>query len=68
MAYHDPKTSLYRSKDGAILGGVCSGISEKFKIDVTLIRILFAALIFAFTAGFWLYLLLWIFLPVKEDY
>ena len=28
MAYKDPKFSLYRSKDGAILGGVCSGLSE----------------------------------------
>ena len=34
MAYKDPKFSLYRSKDGAVLGGVCSGISESFKIDV----------------------------------
>ena len=39
MAYKDPKFSLYRSKDGAILGGVCSGLSESFKIDVTIIRI-----------------------------
>ena len=42
MAYKDPKFSLYRSKDGAVLGGVCSGLSESFKIDVTIIRILFA--------------------------
>ena len=41
MAYKDPKFSLYRSKDGAIVGGVCSGLSEHFKIDVTIIRILF---------------------------
>ena len=44
MAYKDPKFSLYRSKDGAIVGGVCSGLSEHFKIDVTIIRILFLAL------------------------
>lgn len=67
MAYHDPKSSLYKSKEGAIIGGVCSGLSEKFRIDVTVIRIIFAALIFAYSAGFWLYLILWMFLPNKED-
>ena len=47
MAYKDPKFSLYRSKDGAILGGVCSGLSESLKIDVTIIRILFLIPLFS---------------------
>ncbi len=36
MAYKDPKFSLYRSKDGAILGGVCSGLSESLKLMLRL--------------------------------
>ena len=51
MAYKDPKFSLYRSKDGAILGGVCSGLSESLKIDVTIIRILFLIPLLVFGTG-----------------
>ncbi len=68
MAYHDPNTRLYRSKDGATLGGVCSGISERFKVDVSLIRIIFlVAFLFGFTLGFWVYIALWIVLPEKSE-
>jgi len=44
--------------------GVCSGLSEYFNIDVTLIRLIFV-FGFIFTCmGFGLiYLLLWIFVP-----
>lgn len=32
---------LYKTKDGATLGGVCKGISEVYNLDVTVVRILF---------------------------
>jgi phage shock protein PspC (stress-responsive transcriptional regulator) len=67
MAYHDPNTQLYRSKDGSVLGGVCSGISERFKIDVSLVRILFLLALFGITIGFWIYVVLWIVLPEKSE-
>ncbi len=67
MAYRDPSNSLYRSKDGAVIGGVCSGLSEKFKIDVTIIRILFVIALFGASAGFWIYVILWIALPEKNE-
>jgi phage shock protein PspC (stress-responsive transcriptional regulator) len=35
---------LYRIKDGAMLGGVCNGFAAYFGIDVTVVRVLFAAL------------------------
>jgi phage shock protein PspC (stress-responsive transcriptional regulator) len=35
---------LYRIDDGAMIGGVCNGIAAFFGIDVTLVRVVFAAL------------------------
>jgi phage shock protein PspC (stress-responsive transcriptional regulator) len=67
MAYKDPNFSLYRSKEGAVLGGVCSGFSESFKIDVTIIRILFLVPILVFGTGALAYIICWIVLPEKES-
>jgi phage shock protein PspC (stress-responsive transcriptional regulator) len=67
MAYHDPNTQLYRSKDGAVLGGVCSGISERFKIDVSLVRILFLLAVIGAGVGVGIYVILWIVLPEKSE-
>ena len=67
MAYKDPKFSLYRSKVGAVIGGVCSGFSESFKIDVTIIRILFLLPLLMFGTGALAYIICWIVLPEKEN-
>tara|TARA_B100002019_G_scaffold293521_1_gene321895 strand:+ start:7957 stop:8112 length:156 start_codon:yes stop_codon:yes gene_type:complete len=48
--------------------GVCAGISDFLGIDVRLIRILFiVAAITTASAMFWVYLLLGVFLPNKDD-
>lgn len=67
MAYHDPNSQLYRSKDGAVLGGVCSGLSERFKVDVSLVRIAFLLALFGMGFGLGIYIILWIVLPEKTD-
>ena len=38
---------LYRSQRQKMIGGVCGGLSEYFKIDPTLVRIAFVILAFA---------------------
>ncbi|MGC9344769.1 MAG: PspC domain-containing protein, partial [Bacteroidales bacterium] len=55
---------LYRDPDNAVIGGVASGLSAYFNVDLLLIRILFVVLILA-GAGFpfILYLVLWIAVP-----
>lgn len=64
MAYQDPNTKFYKSKDGAIISGVCSGLSESLKIDVTFIRILFV--LFTFMGiGVFIYIILALVLPNK---
>jgi phage shock protein C len=66
MAYHDPNTRFYKTSEGAILGGVCAGLSENLKIDVSLVRIV--ALVIGISGiGVVPYLILWIALPNKGD-
>ena len=57
---------LYREMDEKKVAGVCSGLSYYFDVDVTLIRIIMlVALIFG-TAGFWVYIILWIAVPMAD--
>ncbi len=44
---------LYTLKDGAILGGVCSGLAAYLNLDVTVVRLLFIVLTFV-SGGFWI--------------
>ncbi|HRP52016.1 MAG TPA: PspC domain-containing protein [Fluviicola sp.] len=53
---------LYRDHENRMLGGVCAGIAAYFKIDPTLIRILFVIFLFV-GFGFILYIFLWIIVP-----
>jgi len=57
--------SLFRAKD-AMLGGVCGGIAEYFGIDKSVVRIIFALLILAGFFGFFLYLVMWIIIPLEK--
>lgn len=52
---------LWRSQRNAILAGVCGGLSEKFSIDSTLMRVLYAGftLMSGIVPGFALYVILW---------
>ena len=57
---------LYRDKDEKRLGGVCSGLSWYFDLDVTLIRVLMLVALICGTAGFWVYVILWIAIPAAD--
>ena len=53
---------LVRPQQGKMIAGVCAGLSERFGVSVTLIRILFV--VFAITgAAELLYLILWVVVP-----
>lgn len=54
---------LYRDENNKILGGVCAGIANYFNIDSLIVRILFIVT----GVGFFVYILLWIFLPNSTD-
>jgi len=55
---------LYQISEGALVSGVCKGLAAYFNVDVTLVRVIFVALIIV-TGGLWLlvYLALMILIP-----
>lgn len=54
---------FYRDVDNKAIGGVCSGLAAYFNIDVLLVRIILVALLICASAGFWIYVILWIVAP-----
>ena len=60
---------LYRSGKNRILGGVCGGVAEYFKMDPTLIRILWVIIVFFPPGlGILMYILFWIFIPRNPNH
>lgn len=60
-------SKIYRNTENKVIGGVCSGLADYFNLDVALLRVLFViALLFA-SFGFWLYVILWVVLPVNSQ-
>lgn len=55
---------LYRSRSKKI-AGVCQGLANYLGLDVTLVRVLAVITIFLGSLGFWIYLLLWIVMPLE---
>lgn len=59
----DPSMKLQRVDEGKWIAGVASGLSAKLGIDVTIVRIVFAAISVFWGGGIALYILLWIIMP-----
>jgi phage shock protein C len=60
---------LYRSHTNKILGGVCGGVAEYFKIDPIIVRAIWVLLLFtsALSApAFLLYIVGWLLLPTNK--
>ncbi|MCD6576941.1 MAG: PspC domain-containing protein [Anaerolineaceae bacterium] len=55
---------LYRNKSDVMIAGVCSGLGEYLDVDPTAIRLIFVLLFFIGFGGLWIYLILWIIMPV----
>lgn len=59
---------LYKTSEGAQLGGVCKGISEVYNWDVTWVRIIYVLLtLFVVGSPILLYVILYFVLPNKTD-
>jgi phage shock protein PspC (stress-responsive transcriptional regulator) len=59
---------LYKTSDGAVLGGVCKGFAEVYNWDVSVVRLVYVLLTF-FVVGspIIIYIILYIVLPQKQD-
>jgi phage shock protein PspC (stress-responsive transcriptional regulator) len=56
---------LYRSKSNRVIAGVCGGIGEYFKVDPTLVRLLWLliSMVSAGLGGAVAYIIAWIIIP-----
>ena len=57
---------LYRNISDKVIAGVASGISNYFKVDPIIFRIIFLALTFAGGFGLLAYIICWIGIPAKD--
>ena len=60
------KKKLYRDTFNKDIAGVCSGLAIYLDIDVVLVRVLMLVALICGSAGFWIYIILWIAVP-KAD-
>jgi phage shock protein C len=58
---------LRRSADGKMLAGVAGGIARYLNTDVTLVRIIIAALVLFTGAGVALYVAAWLLIPADGE-
>jgi len=56
---------LFRSKSDVMIAGVCSGIAKFMEVDPTAVRLAFVLLLFVGGGGLWIYLVLWIIMPLE---
>ncbi len=54
---------FHRNADDKVIAGVCSGIANRMNMDPVVVRVLFVLL---FGALFWIYILLWIIVPIRS--
>lgn len=64
--FNRPVRKLYRDPMNKSLGGVCSGLAIYFGLDTLLVRILFVIAFFMGSAGFWIYMILWVAVPLAN--
>jgi phage shock protein PspC (stress-responsive transcriptional regulator) len=59
---------LYRSRKSKILGGVCGGIADYFRVDPVIVRILWIVLcLFSLGIGIIVYLVCWVIIPLEPE-
>lgn len=59
-----PRKRLMRSSTDKMIAGVCAGIADYFDLDPTLVRIIWVLAFFCAGTGLFLYIILWIVLPL----
>jgi phage shock protein C len=58
---------LYRSKDDRMLAGVCGGLAEYFKIDATVVRLLFVIGTVLGGPGLLAYIICLVLMPLEPE-
>lgn len=58
---------LYKVEDGKKIAGVCGGLAEYIGIDPTIVRLIWAVLVFFFGTGVLAYIIAALVMPKKSD-
>ena len=58
---------LLRPREGRMVAGVCAGLAAYFKVDVTLVRLLFGIFVFFYGLGLLLYFIAWAIVPEEGE-
>lgn len=58
-----PVKKLFRDPDDKKLAGVCSGLALFLGVDVVIMRVIFLIALICGSAGFWIYVVIWIAAP-----
>ncbi|MBU4370245.1 PspC domain-containing protein [Patescibacteria group bacterium] len=65
MAQKTKSKKFYRSRTDRIIAGVCGGLGEYFDTNSNIIRLIFILLVFFQWLGVFLYIILFILVPLK---
>lgn len=66
LSGNKPTRKFYRNPFNKSIAGVCSGLALYLDVDTVLVRIIFVVALFMGSAGFWIYIILWIAAPLAE--
>ena len=58
---------LYRSNKDVMIAGVAGGLGDYLNLDPTIIRLIFVFLFLTGSAGFWIYLIMWLVVPKEPS-
>lgn len=58
---------VYRSRSNRWMAGVCGGLADYFRVDATLVRLLFVLLAICGGIGIPLYVLAWLIIPQEGE-
>jgi len=58
---------LRRSRDGKMLGGICSGLGKYLGIDPVVVRLVFAVSALWAGCSLFAYLVMWLVIPEEDD-
>ncbi|NUM31293.1 MAG: PspC domain-containing protein [Bacteroidetes bacterium] len=62
------RSNLHRDSSNKVIAGVCAGLGNYFMLDPVFFRLFFLIIMFFGGGGILLYVLLWVLLPIDENY
>ena len=68
MTKNQDHKNLYRSRQERMIAGVCGGLAHYFKMDPSWVRLLFILFLLLGGSAFLVYLIMWVVIPLDNDF